>query len=228
MPGSINAIGLITTIFLTIFILWKLGSRPEGIKQVIVAIISPLLLFLLGTLLSFHCCNAGVPFTQLVIPAICLGCIIAFIRDIKIQKLSGLAIIVMAIILSDHFLNLVHTADYTGSPQSIIRDKNRFIEHNLMREKEILRRKSTNDDYIYPSGWIESSGADRESPFTMAPQFSHLSTYKTYPYWHSFITGLYGKKSKIMDIWYPGGRIKDNIDKIEFRERPELRWLYDE
>lgn len=222
MPGNINALGLIATVVFTIVILCKLGRKPEGIKQVIRNIIFFILIFLIVMILiPDHMCHAGNPVTQWAIPLSCLLCILIFIRHTKIRIIAILISMITAVGLSLYFIDLVHTSNYIGNPEESIRTNKFRMEYNLELVKETLKKVATTNQTVYPSGWLLESDVKQFIPEDETKRLldnSHFA--ETYKLWHTYLTGLYGvKENSKMVIWYPGGLLKDCVDKLEYKEK---------
>ncbi|RPI78968.1 MAG: hypothetical protein EHM45_04680 [Desulfobacteraceae bacterium] len=86
-----------------------------------------------------------------------------------------------------------------------------------MNNKERLIKLSTAADKSYPSGWAEElfkEALDAEAGMTY-----RITRTDAYRLWHSFFTDLYLKSQITVYLWYPGGRLSEAVDKMEWREK---------
>ena len=90
--------------------------------------------------------------------------------------------------------------------------------------RDWLKTRAKVDGASYPQGWLEESvPAVRDWAPYGAIRWKGFWTATVTPLWHSWLTGLYGCTVEPMDLWYPGGTLKDAASKIEFRDRPPTR-----
>jgi len=217
---TIHAFVLIGVVVFTGFILRKYGSKPSSIMQVVLGIIIPSFVLFLGLMFTVHACQSGTPFTQLLIPCICLALIIFFINDEKVLNWTVFIIVLLAIFLNIQFLNIVHSSYYTANPDFVDSIHERFTKHNLQLLEDNLKEIAETDETSYPAGWLKNL----EIKEFLLPNDKYLLEdhiiIKSYNLWHSYITGLYGaKKIGRQLIWYPGGMLKDNLDKFVYKKK---------
>jgi hypothetical protein len=53
------------------------------------------------------------------------------------------------------------------------------------------------------------------------PYMKESKNAEAFPLWHTWFTGLYGKRVTNVYLWYPGGKLDDAIGKLEYRPRPQ-------
>ncbi|MHB9025312.1 MAG: hypothetical protein ACYC7E_14270 [Armatimonadota bacterium] len=78
-----------------------------------------------------------------------------------------------------------------------------------------LREIEKHNGWSYPAGWLA------DQPFTKEIDHKILQGHRVIPHplWHSWLTRLYRKETIPGEAWYPGGKIKDALGKIEYRPR---------
>ncbi|MHB9132438.1 MAG: hypothetical protein ACYDBB_15315 [Armatimonadota bacterium] len=73
----------------------------------------------------------------------------------------------------------------------------------------------------FPPGWVsESSGKALLSRSTrIAHPVRYVDDSVPTMLWHTPLTGMHGWRTTTYELWYPGGKLKDAIGKIDYRER---------
>jgi hypothetical protein len=118
--------------------------------------------------------------------------------------------------LINQYNNLVHGNNYTGNPKWREKATQESVQDALQHIKMELKTVSTTNNTVYPAGWLSES----EILQLITRRFSdNKSVKEIYAFWHTPVTKLYGVKYQKVDIWYPGGLLKDSIDKLEAKER---------
>jgi hypothetical protein len=74
------------------------------------------------------------------------------------------------------------------------------------------------DNYSYPAGWLAETELGRELHKDDL-RYTKCQSVEIHALWHSPLTGLYGKTYHELFLWYPGGRLKDGLKRLEFRPR---------
>ena len=76
-----------------------------------------LVLMLVGVTINSHLCRAGLPWMQCVISAVCFAVVMMFAKDRRVRFPAAGIISVLMFLLADHYVELVHTHEWTGSPR---------------------------------------------------------------------------------------------------------------
>jgi len=162
MAGNLNAAGIIFTIILTVFFMIRYGQKQINRKRLLFGAIIAIVVSLFNIVFSAHGCSAGNPFTQWLVPGICLFLIITFIDNKVIRRIAAWIIIIIATILCFHFSEIVHRKDYTGNVlyrESAghwkLRKYQRILK--LAVEEKLAKKEKLK---IFPPGWIKHSLKD--------------------------------------------------------------------
>lgn len=227
MAGNINAAGILIIILLTVFLLVRFGRKPTNIIQILVGLLLALLLGISASAISAHACKQGNPDRQILISCVCLGCILTF-TDIKGSSLTVRAlifgtitgIVLLMFLLCNQYVNLVHSKMYTGNPSYIKTIHKAIGQTTLQRIKKILSEATETNEKVYPSGWLSESDIKTLIPADdLKDLLDHCKSVEIYRFWHTLFTGLYGKNYKTLEVWYPGGLLKDSLDNLQFKEK---------
>ena len=164
--------------------------------------------------------GAAGPFVLRLIPALCVVAIILCVSPWRLVAASSGVLLIVMSLLKLWNIALAHEPGYTGDPYH-----DEFLREwqcsALDGVGEWLRRRAREDKASYPEGWLAESVPPAKSWAYFESYRSHASWRATVtPLWHSWLTGLYGCTLEPMDLWYPGGTLKDAASKIEFRDRP--------
>ncbi len=202
----------------TALLLVKVKRRRPTFAAEAWAAIGAILLFLLGTILNTHMCRAGLPYTQCAISAACFGLVMAFVADRRVRFPTAGLIVVAMFALAYHYVDLIHTREWTGNPswptpsavESINRSRLRLV-------KDAVQAEETVRDMDFRSGWL------RDLPFGPAIEdlldemsFERIETRWA---WHTPLTLLFRKEYTQLDVWYPGGHVSEEIEELELRVR---------
>ena len=80
-------------------------------------------------------------------------------------------------------------------------------------------------NHTYLPGLLAASGAWRvlidylpdQDNKQAVDKFLTSKEYHPYRLWHTWLTGIYGQRSRPLKLWYPGGQLKDAIPRLEYR-----------
>lgn len=118
---------------------------------------------------------------------------------------------------------------YTISMSSGYRDNNRSRYYNVVRDSATKTIKLTllfySSDKSFPAGYIEKNSPILTSlPATeekdiKAMLLKNYYSSKSIHRWHTPITGLYYVNRQKVYLWYPGGKIKDEIGNIRWQKK---------
>ncbi|MFH0888427.1 MAG: hypothetical protein V1871_04395 [Planctomycetota bacterium] len=216
MEGNINAIGIIIIPILTAILLIKYGSKPNKLFQIIIGILITLIA-LCGN--PQHLCYEGQSFYQSIIPSICLLISLLFIKPKIIRWVTAVIILITMFYLINQYNNLVHGNNYTGNPKWRKKTTQEGVQDKLQYIKIELETISATNNTTYPAGWLSDLEIKQLIPQSEQFLLDNKSVKETYKFWHTPITRLYGVTYQKVDIWYPGGLLKDSINKLEVKER---------
>ncbi len=132
MSVTINAIGIIAVLVLTVLLLIKWGEKPKSGKPIMAGICCSLALALISITVSFHACHNGQPFLQWLLPSLSLGLFVIFIKGKWKLILLISIMIISSMLLSLQYAALVHTDRYIGVP-----DLKRPVDDGNNEEKKI-------------------------------------------------------------------------------------------
>lgn len=227
MAGNINAAGILIIILLTVFLLVRFGRKPTNIIQILVGLLLALLLGISASAISAHACMQGTPDRQILISCVCLVCILTFtdikgsswtVRAVIVGTITG--IVLLMFLLCNQYVNLIHSKMYTGNPSYIKTIHKAISQKTLQTIREILSEATETNEKVYPPGWLSESEIKNLIPADdLKDLLGHGKSAEIYRFWHTLITSLYGKNYKPLDVWYPGGLLKDSLDSLEFKEK---------
>lgn len=188
------------------------SERPAGLGE---------LLFPLGVALAAnltqHGCEEPAGAHQTLIPLVSMWAVFFWTGPIPVRWVLALGLSAGMLVLTQHAVALVHTDAFTGISELQSRSTAR-VEANRALLSNYLRQFGETDHTEYEAGWL------RELPFAddLAMLQAGVPHFEAAIWcWHTRFTGLYGRDVKVLDYWYPGGRIHDASCGIEVRGRPD-------
>jgi hypothetical protein len=211
---NIHAVGLLTMVLVTMVLIKRFKSQKRNFLE---GLIAAGLLFIFLSLLTSHSSLRGDPVHQWSISAGCLFLLIAFVGNQNIKLLPAIGVIILSFVFSMQYNSLVSTAHFVGSA-----DYPAFVEKKLMRSYVIslVESKQASNIVLPPGNLLRSLEAAQNPQLTeLAAKLSkNVQLFALKYLWHSWFTGVYGiEKRKDVDIWFPGGVLKDSIERFEFR-----------
>lgn len=174
-------------------------------------------------------CNAGNPVTQLIIPCTCFAICYAAFEEPHTPRWILFVLFFTPLALGFHYTIIVHSEGYTGNPRSINRAIRSLQRSNLQQIKLYYDYAFQDRPAVlssnYPPGPLAASGAwqvlvDRIADSEEKEKVDDLLTskeYHTHWLWHTWLTGIYGVSSRPLKLWYPGGKLKDAVQQLEYR-----------
>jgi len=224
MAGTLNALGLLFVIGITIAALRRHGRVPRQFRSVLFGLLLAILSMFIASVFSTHMCKAGSPVMQLLIPAICF--VICY-AAVDTQYRWELPVLFLApLVLGFHFSVLVHQEGYSGNPRGANRTI-RFIQQDDTTQLKqycefVLKEKPALGDRRYPPGLLASSGAwqvlgGEVTDEKLRQHYLASKGIHTYRLWHTWLTGIYGARRYTAHAWYPGGKLKDAVPRLEYR-----------
>jgi len=214
---NLHALSLLLFPVVTLALCLKSGSRPS-LKRVIVSIVVTFLLFFITHPVA-RCGPGGNPFMHLFILGGCFLSILIFIERKVLLIPLALIVFIPSVFLGINYIELVCGDTYAGSLE--FKD---FIErsnqHQLNMIKELIESEEvlSNDDNYYNEGWFKDSEAyEKYKNYFSEDLLQTRQKFEIYPLWHSWLTRLYRKKSYNVELWYPGGKLSEGINNLEYR-----------
>ena len=228
MAGTLNALGLLLVIGLTIVVLRKHGRFPRHLLSILFGLLIASFSLIIASFFTVHMCNAGQPVTQLLIPGICF--VICYVA-LEAQPPSWWWLIMLffaPLALGFHFTMVVHSDGYTGNPRSgnraLLSQQRSDLQLLKGYYEERLEANNSSWDSSYTPGPLATSGAwqvlvDRidDSEREGVVYLLTSKEFETYRLWHSWLTGIYGQRSHPLKLWYPGGKLQDAIGRFKYR-----------
>ena len=215
MAGSLNALGLIGVVALTLVALFIRIPKWHNSRQLTIRVLIVFPVAFFAMMVSTHLCRSGEALTQWLIPAVCIILVRSFTRINWLQHAAVSALVVAALGLSYHFVHIVHLKEYTGNPAS--GEGVRRVYLHVLRED--LVESGLDTQQHFPSGWLRDI-VDEE--LEIYAGFEHLSSLGIVSHvWHTSLTRIYRVTDVPADVWYPGGVLADSLEQIELRARPE-------
>ena len=214
---NLHAVSLLASLIVTLAICLKFGSRPS-LKRVIISIVITFLLFSITHPVA-KCGPGGNPFMHFIILGGCFLSILIFIEKKVLLISLALIIFISSIFLRNNYIGLVSGDTYAGSLEF-----SDFIErsnqHQLNMIKELIKSEEVllNDDKYYNEGWFKDSDVyEKCKNYLSEDMLQTKQRFEIYPLWHSWLTRLYRKKSYNVELWYPGGKLSEGINNLEYR-----------
>lgn len=196
-----------------------LYGRPEKGPRLLFSGLVALLCVLAYPIFGMHKCDSGQPGTQAIVGGACAVALAVWVRRLIPAHLLTLAALACTAGLVEHYNALVHTADVTGNPafsrEHIERDFNRIAA-------DALAELAKSDKASYAAGWL------KDEPFVPKGNAGLdltrvLPRWRTESWWHSSLTGLYGKRSHDVALWFPGGTLTEGASGLEWRDLNPVR-----
>jgi hypothetical protein len=206
MNPTTHAVALLAIVGVTLLACIGLRGKPQSSA----GLIAGAACFLMSLLMPGHLCDAGHPWSQLLIGSACITMLIVFVRDRRVALGLSFVIAVSAGKLAWDYVDLVHVEGVTGN-RNPSQERMRIRSERLARET--LAEMAKSDSKSYPEGWLSDSEIRPDKvPFA-------LTRVDVSPFWHSWFTGLYSCRRRDGSLWYPGGKLADAAPRVEWRER---------
>lgn len=214
MSPDFHGILLLVIPTVTAILCFTLRDAPSR-GRVLWSLILILVLFVVVPSCYTHLCTRGNPWSQVVIPSLCIGALAMFVRRLDVAVLASLSIGFLMVVMCNSYIDLVHSDRFTGNPSS--RAHEAAQEHLRDSTVRFLKKLSASDDVEHPPSWVA------DAAFIKNPEELSDRTYRVESrfFWHSRLTQLYGEEKFRVELWYPGGKLADAADKLEFRDRPK-------
>jgi hypothetical protein len=220
VEGNLNALGLILVILLTGCILVRYGTLTGSLRRAPLAIGIAFGVMVLASCLTtvlYYEANAS---HQLLIPVVCLALLLAFTQPSRLRAIAALAVTLSTFLWSFQAITLVGPdSPYTGSPMWARRACRATARAHLRGIRSWLSAAAEDNNREYPAGWLAETDLGQEIPEDYL-RYAKAPSVEIQPVWHSALTDLYGKTYRELFLWYPGGRLREGLQRLEFRPRP--------
>ena len=208
MAATRQALALIALPVLTAILCRHFWKRPPTKRRALWAVAASFIFALYPP----HACDAGRPYMQLLIGAICIAFLLTCITERRAAAILGVIFGLATLGLALNYDRLVHSSRYVGHQRTSHRQR--------VGQRESVKLTLTSEPAWtaspIPAGWIaDDSRADEALKKSARSMVEHGE-----PLWHSWFTHLYTRRRTPMEIWYPGGPIEPGIHNLEWRERP--------
>jgi hypothetical protein len=156
---------------------------------------------------------------QILIPSACLALLFIFTGPSRIRGVAITAVALSMLVWSVHVLCLVGPrARYTGDPEAARQTCRSIASSHLRQIRLYFSEDPEQDSCSYPAGWLTETEPGRELPAEYQ-KYTEAPSVEIRPFWHSVLTGLYGKTYHELSLWYPGGLPKNGLKHLQFRPR---------
>lgn len=219
MVGNLHALALIGLPIVTLAACVKYRGRGQPSERALLEALMACVLVLVMGGLTFHSCRAGQPLMQCLIPGACVVIAVAGVRVPKARYALAAFIFVMMLALCSHYSDIVHGPAYVGE---ISFWKYRAARLAMERSKAAAacEKLGENDHAAYAAGWLPEAtfvAKHREDFEGVALEWERIEVSSL---WHSFLTRLYRRTTRPVELWFPGGKLRDAAARLEWRERP--------
>lgn len=217
MGPTLHALAMILLLGGTVAACVRRG-RPEKGPRILAGLLLPVLMIPAYLLFGVHKCDSGDPVAQALVGGGCAIALAVWIRGLVPANVLTLAALACTAGLVEHYNALVHSADVIGTA-SITRVSNE--EDTLRRASAQFAKLGQGDPMGYPAGWVAETAFERKDP--ASPELRDLAVrlarYEGIPFWHTWFTGLYARRTSVIALWFPGGTISEGAARLEWRER---------
>ncbi|HWB20733.1 MAG TPA: hypothetical protein VG711_10560 [Phycisphaerales bacterium] len=215
MAGTLNAIGLLLCVGLTIAALVWGGVRKPTVRRVAGGVGSGIFAAILFSLFTPTLGNAGDPLMQWAIPCVCFMFVVCLVRSDQWRQRTALLLMIGAIVLSAHFMmgGLGHRS-YTGFG-------NRRPAAEMALAKSLRKECAMillDHSVSYPAGWVEEVIPVEDEDIQNGLQRLHEKCRISHC-WHTWLTGMYRVEYVPADVWFTGGTLAEDGGTFEVRER---------
>jgi hypothetical protein len=211
--GSVVAFGLILMIGMAVYTLIRHRRHPDFARYCFtITAFWALLMLVVCPPLYFRAIGGQSIVRIVVISSLCFALTFVTLPSRRTTLLLPLLSYVLMVFLIIFTNMLVHGGGYTATSRPFDQmNRYKASQRNL---QVYLNEVAKRDTRSYPAGWLSTMPFDK----------GFSSAYVHYrgtpqPCWHSWFTGLYRAGAMQVELWYPGGTIRDAIRRLEFRPR---------
>jgi hypothetical protein len=225
MDGDLNAFGLLLVILLTGAVLMRRGTLTGSLRRTPAALGIAFSMIIIAMIFLASWQNEVSDSHQFLIPLVCLVLLLTFTQPSELRTTAGFAVGLAAFLLSIHSISLAGTSYterprwvYTGNPMWARETSHSTARRDLREVRSWLADVAEDDTREYRAGWLADSAFSRKLPADYL-RFTKARSVEIHSFWHTPLTGLYGRTYHELSLWYPGGRLKDGLKRLEFRPR---------
>lgn len=215
-PGTVQAAILLFLLVVSGglgFAFYDAPKRTHVMGALAVSFVVVVLFFLLGMYYS----ELGWPVAHVVIVLVCVWTS-AVIGAPRLHQAWLFLLFFSGVGLLGWYAMLVHGA-YVGRGEWVSEQKT-MLQQQLDQYKSAMVHQGQRDYREYTAGWLESSEVYVYYRRRIGDGTVAASCERAYRLWHTWLTGLWARRSIKVSVWYPGGRVIDGAPKMEWRERP--------
>ena len=223
MQGTLNAIGILAVVLGTGVLLRRGEKQRPDFAIVAYGLIFGVLSSFIGIACTSILWVQGNPLTQLIFPSACLMLVYIFLRSNRVVVFTMIALFVISLALGFHYLLLVGGGNYNGWPARVNASLSARRSNVISLIKTSLPEHPELAEKSYPAGPLPKSAImNLVSPDDQALVIAEATRkhYTTHRLWHTWFTGLYGKTGTPIVLWYPGGKLQDGIERMEWKMMP--------
>ena len=223
MHGNLNAIGLLACIIGTVAVLVFSSRQKPTLGRIVMAIVVAFLTYFFSMSFGNHRCDAGQPFTQMLVPSVCMMIVLLSVKSAWVRRTASIALAMAAFALAMHFVDLVHFDGYTGNPNAGSRAR-----MHVLRDVNLYVASTTYEGSSLPEGWLgdfEPSVMKLDGRFRSWREILDLyptalgAVHRADHVWHTWFTGIYRTESIPADVWFKGGTPGTDVSQLEVRPR---------
>lgn len=216
MAATLHAFGLIGAFLGTLACCalgWK--ERPPA-GRVIRSLLAGLALAFLAPFLFAHLCRRGYPGAQVILWIVCLVGVLACVTRTRASLVAAGLLSMVMYLLCSQFLALSHREDLSGGSPVL---ENRPLVYARDRALKVLRDRRPDESEARGPGWLLNSDL-------CTPELKECLTHEVparvehSKLWHTFFTGLRARRTVPVALWFPGGRLPEAADGLEWRNAP--------
>lgn len=167
------------------------------------------------------CDHSGPWLRQTFVPLACMVASLLFIGSPRVRVSMILLGVVTGFALQAHLTRLIHAPGWAY-------DQNGFLRQGVLTEAQVnqswlarvgndIETRGVSDRNSYPPGWMGDLRLADGSRVYVSYSFANRRSIR---FWHTRITGLLRVERASLDVWFPGGTLKEAADKLEVRMRP--------
>lgn len=210
--GDYIAIATISLpVIATLLLITFKRKKPVTSKRVLGMVACGFLAHILITALTICMCTWS-PARFITIAVLCAVVCATFLQR-KSLRIASFVLFSVAGLTIAHYS---HPGDETVSLQPPIRTRERQAAESFEEAKEFLTQLLKSSEVTeLPEGWLHQVAPGKDAKAIVGDHVPNDFERS----WHSWLTQLGDRKGRRpYGIWYPGGAIKDAIDRLEVRD----------
>jgi len=218
MWATLHALTLILLPIVTIAAIVRIPQRrcnAQSDKSMEIGII---LAYVLASMIVFPClCDRGGPWLrQTFLPLACMVAASLFIGPPRARRTMVLLGAVTGFALQFHVDSLLDAPEWAYDRKSLM-TRAQLNQSWLARVSNDIETRGESDRNCYPADWLGDLQLADGSRVYVSYLFANTRAVRV---WHTWITGLLRVEGTALDVWFPGGTLKEAAGKLEVRVRP--------